>query len=476
MARGEGHRWNRAQLKRLSKRQLIELLLDQDNRLTALEEALGLNSGNSSKPSSKDTPDQAADRKKERAAKRKRRSSGRKPGGQPGHPKQEKPLVPEEEVDHLKRVAPPEHCGSCGGDVLPSDEDPLRYQSHDLPEIPKPVVSEVQLLAGFCPCCQKTVRSSLPAGIPRGGFGPRVQAMVGYLSTAMNLSDRKVKEVLAMLFGFQLALGSVANLRRRAGEAVAASVEEAKAAVACADAVHADETSWRQMSSKAWVWTFVTSNLVVFLIRPFRNAAVVKEMLGEDYSGTVISDRYSAYAWLVWRQVCWSHLLRDFERIADRPGDAGRVGRRLQELGKQLFQFLHRFEDGELAASTFRTYLSKTRVALRKALQEGLACDHGKTSRTCREILKVEDHLWRFAQEDGVEPTNNVAERAIRHLVIWRKIRLGTQSVRGSLTVERLATVYETLKKQGRDFLGFLTDSVEAQLHGTTRPSLVPAT
>jgi len=461
-------------MKRMSKRELIRFNLDLQDRILALEEKLGLNSGNSHKPSSSDLADQEEERKKKRAAERRGKSSGRKPGGQPGHPKHERPLVPEEEVDDLKKVVP-DACSGCGGGLQSTDLPPLRHQVVELPEVIHLPVTEYQLFSGYCPCCDETTRAELPAGVPTSAFGPRLHASVAFLSAALRLSDRQVKDAMVGLFCLQMAVGSVAKIRMRVSEAVAGPVEEAQTQVAREAVVHADETSWREMGQKAWLWTFVTASMTVFLIRPFRSKAVAQEILGEDFPGTLITDRYGAYAWALWRQICWAHLKRDFERIAGRRGSAGQVGRRLKELGEKLFETLGKYRDGLIAESTFESYISKHRVAIRSTLTEGTICGHAKTEGTCKEVLKVEDHLWTFTREEGVDATNNAAERSLRHGVIWRKTRQGTQSLAGSDYVERMLTVVATLKQQGRDVLDYLTAAIDAQLHGWSAPSLLPA-
>jgi len=470
----------RAEMKRMSKRELIRFNLALQDRILALEERLGLSSANSSQPPSSDRPDREGDRKKKKKKKKKKtsrrqgKSSGRKAGGQPGHPKHDRPLVPEEDVDHLERILP-DACSGCGGGLMPTKDPPLRHQVVDLPESIELPVTEYQLQAGYCPCCDETTRAELPAGVPTSAFGPRLHAMVAFLSTTLRLSDRQVQEAMFGLYNLQMALGSVAKIRMRMSEAVAESVEEAQAQVAHEAVVHADETSWREMGLKAWLWTFATATMTVFLIRPFRSKAVAQELLGEDFPGTLITDRYGAYAWALWRQICWAHLKRDFERIAGRHGRAGEVGRRLKNLGEQLFETLGKFRDGVIQPSTFESYVSRHRAAIRRALIDGTTCGHAKTEGTCKEILKVETHLWTFTREEGVEPTNNRAERSLRHGVIWRKTRLGTQSLAGSDYVERMLTVVTTLKQQGRDVLGYLTAAIDAQLHGRSAPSLLPA-
>lgn len=180
----------------------------------------------------------------------------------------------------------------------------------------------------------------------------------------------------------------------------------------------------------------------VFLIRASRGSKVVRELLGKPFQGTVGSDRWSAYSFLPLhrRQICWGHLKRDFQAFVDRGGSSARIGKALLEQVDQIFQWWYRVRDGTLSRSTFRVYLSPVRGRVRDLLRQGQECAHSKTAATCREILKVEPALWTFARKEGVEPTNNAAERALRHGVLWRKSSFGTQSADGSRFVERMMT------------------------------------
>jgi len=139
-----------------------------------------------------------------------------------------------------------------------------------------------------------------------------------------------------------------------------------------------------------------------------------------------------------------------------------------------MFEWWYRVRDGTLKRSSFRVYISTVRIRIRELLRQGETCAHKRTAGTCKEILKVEPALWTFVRREGVEPTNNAAERALRHGVIWRKTSFGTQSARGSLFVERMMTVVATLRQQNRNVLDYLTDACEAALQGDPPPSLLP--
>jgi transposase len=290
--------------------------LEEENR--SLRAQLNLSSRNSSKPPSSDPPG---------TEKPKRRPSGRKAGGQPGHEGKTRDLLPPEEVDHFVHVHP-DSCGQCGAGLPRDSEDPApsRHQVTEIPPV-RPEVTEYQLHATTCPCCGAVTRAGLPDGVSAGAFGPRLTAVIAVLSGAYRMSKRNIEQVLSDLFGVKMALGSVVNLERAASEALSDRVEELRQHVRRAEVVHADETTWMIGGRKAWLWVAVTAFAAVFLIRKSRAAKVARELLGEAPC-IVVSDRYSGYGWIPVRrrQVCWAHLIRDFQKIEDAGGDASSVG------------------------------------------------------------------------------------------------------------------------------------------------------
>ena len=199
-----------------------------------------------------------------------------------------------------------------------------------------------------------------------------------------------------------------------------------------------NEQSWRQGGKPAWLWVAVTSWVTVFLVRMSRSGDVARALLGETLAGIVITDRYSAYNWypVRWRQVCWTHVLRDFEAMRDRRGCSAELGEALLAQAHQMFTWWHRVRAGTLKRSTFRSYMSPIRREVERLLEVGSTCGVPKTAGTCRDILKRREALWTFVQVDGVEPTNNMAERSLRPGVLWRKGSFGTQSKEGSRFVE----------------------------------------
>ncbi len=443
-------------------------------RIAELEEKLGKSSRNSGKPPSSDTPKQSAERRKKAAQITK--PKGRKRGGQAGHHKYERQPVPAAEVtEHYDCI--PEHCERCSKPLNGKDARPRLHQVFHLPKI-VPIVFQYALHALRCRHCQHVTVGKLPSGVPKGAFGSSVIAAVALLMGACRLGKRPVQAVMADLFGVQMSLGAVVGCQQVASSAIGPAVDEAKQAVRRAGVKHSDETSWREgpKRSKVWLWTVVTGTITVFSIHKQRSVEAAQQLLGK-VGGVLISDRFSAYGyWRLWmRQVCWAHLVRDFVAIAEREDDAStRIGDALLAEARRLFAWWHRVRDGTLKRATFQVYVRGLRKRVRGLLEEGRACANPKTARTCAQILKVEPALWLFVERKGIEPTNNIAERTLRHAVMWRKSSGGTHSELGSRFVERILTVVATLRQQNRNVLSFLHHACEAQLTGGQSPSLLP--
>ncbi|MBN2839643.1 MAG: IS66 family transposase [Coriobacteriia bacterium] len=452
--------------------QLIEELRATIARLEAkvadLEEKLRKSSSNSSKPPSSDGPG-ASHTKPNR-----RKRSGKKRGAQPGHPKHDRPLVPIEQVDAVYDVKPTK-CEACDARLRGDDPEPVRHQVTDLPVV-IPTVTEYRLHALGCRCGHVTC-GELPPGVPRGAFGPGVVATVAVLIGAYRLSKRLVVDVLRDLMGLDISTGSVIRCQREALCALTPCIEEAAAHVEAAPVKHGDETSWREAGARAWLWAVVTPVVTFFAIHSRRSAEAAKVALGAG-RGVLVSDRFSGYSWWpLWRrQVCWSHLIRDFVAIAERGGASGRIGTLLGEEADRLFAWHHRVRDGTLSHSTFKVYVRSLQKRVRALVLEGKALtDQPKTAKTCAKMLRVFPAFWYFVDHPEVEPTNNAAEQAVRHGVMYRKTSQGTQSAHGSAFVAAILTVHATLRRQRRDIRSFVVEACRARLLGNTPPSLLYA-
>jgi hypothetical protein len=451
-------------------------------QLQLLQEQVKRNSANSSQAPSSDSP---------QFKKRRHQSpSGRRRGAQAGHQGHERHLFAPEDCrgvsDHY-----PETCGYCGAALSGEDPQPYRHQTVEIPPI-TPVVYEYRLHQRVCERCGKPTRASLPMGVSSQMYGVRVEAMVGVLSGMYHHSQRLVQQALADLFGIQMSLGSVNNLRQQASEAVAPAVEAAKAYVRAQPIIGSDETSFPQGNSdgrnpdgrQGWLWVMVTPLVAVFEVFLSRSQAAAQALLGEAFGGILVSDRHSAYSWVEVerRQVCWAHLKRDFTKIAERSGVSQALGQALLEQEKQLFTLWYQVRDGTLTRQQLIEAVVPLRERVQQLLREGANYNIGaaektplaKTVRTCHRLLQIEPALWLFVSVEGLEPTNNDSERALRPAVIWRRLSFGAQTEHGSQFVSRMLTVVTTLRSQSRNVLEYMTDACQRAREGKTAPSLLP--
>jgi len=440
--------------------------------VSELKEQVNCNSRNSSQPPSSDNPAQKSPPEDKTLSQKKERRRG----GQAGHKGSRRELVPLEQVDEVKSCKPT-HCRECKSELEGEDADPYRYQQVELPPV-KPYYTEYQVHRLTCPGCGTVNRGELPPEIAASMFGANLTGLIAILMGVFRLSKRQVVALLEIGYGISLSVGSVVNVQKAVSAALAEPVAKAGDVIKTQSVRYIDETGWQQrdQSKKGWLWVVVTPLVVVFTVVLSRAGQVARDLLGSESVGAVVSDRYSGYNWLRnhLRQVCWAHLLRDFQKILERGGESTRIGENLRIQAEYLLVLWSRVRDGTLSHDDFLSELPVIQEAVRHWLSEGSACQHPKTANTCRRILAIEQALWTFAHHPHVEPTNNTAERALRHAVIWRRTSYGTQSESGSRFVERILTVVATCRQQGRNPLDFVRQAVRAQRSGQPAPSLLP--
>ncbi len=447
-------------------RELVEL---QKTRIEELERQLKLRSSNSDKPPSLDPP--WAERKAKGKADAKKKRRRRRPGTS-------RRLVAIEEVD---KVVPlfPERCSDCDCELsADSTEKPQRHQVVELPT-GAAEITEYQCAMVSCPRCHKTNRADLPEGVGWSAFGPRLTATVSMLTGGYRLSKRQVQTLLKSLWKVDISLGSITRCESRMSDALDRSYEEACSHVQQAEAVYADETPWKERHVLSWLWTASSEDLVTFRIQPRRTRQCAEALLGETFSGMLVSDRYGAYLFVPMhrRQACWSHLKREMVALCEFTRDpvAHHVGGKVLSLVHEMFSLWHEVQRGHLEPRVFRERMYVLSARIETLLEMGVQATHPWTRSKCRSILKYREALWRFVEHDGIEPTNNRAERALRHGVLYRKVSLGTQSSKGSRFVERMLTTWHTLRVQGRDLYDFLVRTAQGSLTGQPPPSLLPA-
>jgi transposase len=305
------------------------------------------------------------------------------------------------------------------------------FVSHQVTEVP-PVrahVTEHRLHRVRCGACGHTTRARLPAGVPSGAFGPRFQATVGLLSGRYRLSRREVADLCGTLLTAPLSVGGVDGLCQATSAALADPVAAAQASVARAERANADETGWRQAGRSCWLWAAATPVATVFRLAAGRGGEAAKALLGADFGGVLTSDRWSGYNWvpLDQRQVCWAHLARDWQGLVDRGGAAAPLGQRGVTLTRDLFREWHRFRRGEVDRAGLQAALVPVQDAFGALLDDGQNSADPKAAGLCRALDRLWPALWLFADEDGVEPTNNRAEQVLRPAVLWRKRPGGTR-------------------------------------------------
>jgi len=432
-----------------------------------LKEQLNLNSGNSSKPPSSDKPG-----KKE---KRRKLGSGKKRGGQPGHKGRTRKLLPAEQVDEFV-IHKPVCCQVCGALLLGDDPHPHRHQVTEIRRI-ETRVTEHQVHTVECLHCGADNRGQLPNEVASSQFGETLVGLIGLLMGVYRLSKRQVPQILGDLGGPTISVGSVVNQQKVVSAALAEPVRAAGEIVQEQPVRYIDETGWKQhhQECSSYLWTVVTNAGTVFRIAASRSGQIARDLLGASESNYAVSDRYSAYNSLPKErhQTCWAHLLRHWQRIAGRDRDSRRVGLNLVIYTEYLLYRWGRVRDGTMAREEFLVEVPALQEKIRHWLEVGACCSHPKTAKTCRQLLRQESILWTFTQHEGIEPTNNAAERALRHAVIWRKLCHGTQSEAGSRFVERILTVVETRRQQGQNPLDFIRDAIAAHRRGMPAPSLI---
>jgi transposase len=325
-----------------------------------------------------------------------------------------------------------------------------------------------------CPDCARTVTAVLPGAIASSAFGPRLQAAIVTLSVRNRISRRDVVELCEQLFSSRISTGTIDAILTRAGDALAEPYADLLDRVRGADALNIDETGWRLKGAQRALWGAFTDRHAVFAVAASRHEDHARDLLA-DSTAVVTSDRWWAYGHLLVkrRQVCWSHLQRDFAAHADglaAEKDLGEAGLKICE---QLFWaweiYVHTADRAELKRRT-RTLRRELKPILTRHAGKGARYRRGR--RFARNVLNIWPALWTFDSIDGVAPTNNHAERGLRGAVIYRKLPLGSQSEGGQRRTERLLSAHTTCRLQRRSLHAYLIDLLDAHAHGAPIPPL----
>jgi transposase len=436
-------------------------------RLVDLEARLNQHSQNSSKPPSSDPP--SAPPRPTRTPR------GRSKGAQPGHPRYERPDPDPTQIDSLLDHHPPV-CPNCH-DALPAtlrDACAVRVQYvWDVP-IVRPHITAHHYHTVCCPGCRELVTATRPADVPPGSFGPRTAATVAMLHGRYRISDREIPQLLQDLYGLPISLGSVVELQQVVSGAMAPIYTAIQTTIQQQPTINMDETGWKEAGKRRWLWVAVSRVATLFHVASSRAGKVIATLVGTPFGGVVTSDRLKSYRALPLdrRQVCWAHLIRNLLALAERNGRLGVWAADLLAQTELLFALWHAFRAGRIDRVMLTACMQPLQATIRVLLERGQR-RYDQAQGLSEELLSLWPALWTFVSVDGVEPTNNAAEQALRPAVLWRKGCFGAQSAAGNTFVERILTVAATCRQQERHLLTFLTEAVDAYWQGQPAPTLV---
>jgi transposase len=480
-------------LDHLSKPELIAVILQMEPRLAALEAharvvesenaalrkrnteletelaRLRKDSSNSSKPPSSDIvkppkPPCASGRKKRRI------------GGQPGHPRHERVAFPPEQIDAI-RTYKLNRCPDCGGRLKPMKGGAQVIQQVEI--VRKPVrIVEHRAGAYWCVHCGRAHAAPMPAQVVKCGLmGPDLTALVAYLKGVCHASFSTVRKYLRDVMGVTISRGQLAKLIAKVSAALADPYQQLLNQLPSQPRLNVDETGHKDNGKPLWTWCFRAELFTLFKIQPSRGSAVLLKVLGDEFDGVLGCDYFSAYRkymkdFGVAVQFCLAHLIREVKFLLTLPDPVTQnYAQRLLKALRQLFRIIHRRE--EMTPERFQRALERARKAVLKVGRRAPA------RRQARNLAKrFRQHgaaYFRFITAPGMEPTNNLAEQAIRFVVIDRRITQGTRSEIGRQWNERIWTTIATLTQQGRSILAYLRDAFHAYLHNQTTPALLPA-
>ena len=458
-------------------RKLAEEVDEQRKQIADLERQLALrkqNSTNSSKPPSSDG---LAGEPRERG---RRKKSRRKVGGQPGHRGAHRPLVPITQVDEIRSILP-DQCQHCGHplptlmDQVQTAGEPQRHQVTELPPI-KARTMEYQCYRVVCPECGENTRAAVPEDAS-GHFGPQLTALIAYLTVVGRMPRRVVETLLGQVLGIDLSLGSTQKCWEETSQAVAAPCQELEQQLKDEPVLNVDETGWQTNGAKRFLWAFVAARYVVYTVAATRGSQVLTRLLGAVFRGILCSDRFSAY--LKYHsgkaQFCWAHLKRNLLGMMGftKSSAVERFCRDALAQHARLFRLWHKFRGGQID----RCQLLLRSIPIQKRIgalaEQHLDSPHREVRNLARALFEHNDRLFTFLEHEGVEPTNNSVERALRTGVQWRKVCFGNRSAQGELATSRLLTVSETCDLQRLNILAYLSAAIACHRSHRPIPSLL---
>ena len=415
----------------------IAILEEENARLreenAELKQRLGLNSSNSSKPPSTD---------------QKKNKQKPKGGALKGHQGHFRKLSDHVDKHIISKLSQCQYCGSRDLDK----RAPQFFDQVDIPEI-QPLTTRIECCKYKCLKCGRKQVAPFPEGYDKTSFGPKLISFIGLSSSAYRMSKRTTQELLKHLLNVEISLGSIPSMERKISEALEKSYKALQKQVDETKVAYVDETSFRQQAQTCYVWTATAEKLVVLRILPTRGLQSLDQVRPRSHPGITVTDRYQVYNYKR-QQYCLAHIKRDFKKFAKRDGPEGEFGIRAQFEINEIFKATH-----EPCRQTMQSRVGYRKKRLKEILEDAFANGSDKMSRFAQRLLDHYEKLFLFTRYEGVEATNNAAERSLRHIVMLRKTSFGTQSETGSRFVERSISVWMTLKKQGRNVYSFFYEA-----------------
>lgn len=432
-----------------------------------LQQKQGLSSRNSSKAPSTDSPAQRSQRKK-------RAKSTRTKGAQPGHIKHERSQLPEDQVDTIHRYFPEASC-QCGGTISMNQQPTYRHQVFDLPTVHYQV-TEHQVYSGACPVCNKKQVAKCPRTVPSGQMGAGLISTIIQLSGQFHLSIRQLQAYLSETWSLDFSIGAISQAQGKANPWLGVLYRQIGDQVRKSPVAHADETRHYRGTEQRWLWTLSTQTLSFFMVHYSRGKIAAKALLS-DFNGYLVTDHYSAYNDVPAerRQLCWAHLIRHFTEISERKGFAGDIGKRLLLISHAVIRTRRHQLQYPDDAHRYERRLKRLRKSFQSTLRRGAKLTLAdRTRNQCRHLLKDEGLCWTFLKSLDVPLTNNLAERAIRPYVIWRKLSYASQSYQGDQFRPMILSIIGTSQKLGLKTSGLLRELCAEGLRGDQISTCLP--
>lgn len=439
----------------------IEVIGQLQDELVKLKEQISKNSKNSSKPPSSDQkPNTDTDQPKKK--RKGRKGTARR-------------LYPRERVNnHIDCYL--DNCPHCSSNKMQWTGDSEILQQAELPEV-KAIITQYELLKYRCFSCGKNSIASLPPGVPDSAFGPKLMGLLVTLTGVFHLAKREAAQLIKELYDVDIGTGSICNIEERVTQAldpiyqrIHCFVNESKFCK------HFDETVWRDQGKRHYVWLASCEYASWYMMDRHRSSEAFRRLFTADPSTTpAVTDRYAVYSIFRVHQYCLAHLIREFRSYAERDGPDQEIGAALENELKTVCHIHKKYREGKITLEERNRRIGHRKRKVEYHLEDGMANGSDDLFKLSESLLNNFDKLWAFTKNLGMEPTNNLAERDLRKLVVWRRKSYGTRSDRGKRFVERVTTVAQTLKRRSMNILNFIQDAIGKFYSKITSPFIFEA-